>query len=101
MKEEKVYETNISRVIDRIHDDYEEYLAQDSNCEESSSTITLSAENKTPRLNILSRTAVFIQEESGDTAVASDLYGGNVGLISQDIERLEKVILYWLRELLW
>ncbi|KAI2787643.1 hypothetical protein POX_f08016 [Penicillium oxalicum] len=77
VKEEKVYETNTSRVIDRIHDDYEEYLAQDPNCKESSSTITLSAENKTPRLNILSRTAVFIQEESGDTAVASDLYGGN------------------------
>ncbi|KAF7720328.1 Uncharacterized protein PECH_003448 [Penicillium ucsense] len=100
VKEEKVYETNISGVIERIHDDYEEYLAQNPNCKELSSAITPSAENETPRLDIPSRTAVFIQEETGDTAVASDLYRGNVGLIGQDVERLEKAIPHWLGELL-
>jgi WD repeat-containing protein 48 len=43
---------------------------------------------------------VFIQEETGDTAVASDLYRGSVDLIGQDIERLEKAIPHWLGELL-
>ncbi|EPS32549.1 hypothetical protein PDE_07509 [Penicillium oxalicum 114-2] len=100
VKEEKVYEPNISGVIERIHDDYEEYLAQNPNCKELKSAITPSSEDETPRLDIPARTAVFIQEETGDTAVASDLYRGNVGLIGQDVERLEKALPHWLGELL-
>lgn len=99
VKEEKVYEANISGVIDRIHDDYEEFLSNNPS-QNLVTAITPSAENETPRLDIPPRTAVFIQEETGDTAVASDLYRGSVGLIGQDIERLEKAIPHWLGELL-
>jgi WD repeat-containing protein 48 len=99
VKEEKVYEANISGVIDRIHDDYEEFLSNNPG-RDLVTAITPSADNETPRLDIPPRTAVFIQEETGDTAVASDLYRGSVGLIGQDIERLEKAIPHWLGELL-
>ncbi|KAJ5587331.1 uncharacterized protein N7459_003096 [Penicillium hispanicum] len=99
VKEEKVYEANISGVIDRIRDEYEEFLSANPG-RDLVTAITPSAESETPRLNIPSRTAVFIQEETGDTAVASDLFRGSVGSIGQEIERLEKSIPHWLGELL-
>ncbi|KAJ5152369.1 hypothetical protein N7492_010664 [Penicillium capsulatum] len=99
IKEEKVYEANISGVIDRIRHEYDEYLSTNPN-RDLVTAITPSLENETPRLYIPSRTAVFIQEETGDTAVASDLYRGSVGRIGQEIERLEKSIPHWLGELL-
>ncbi|CEJ58567.1 hypothetical protein PMG11_07221 [Penicillium brasilianum] len=99
VKEEKVYEANISGVIDRIHDDYEEFLSNNPG-QDLVTAITPSSDNETPRLDIPPRTVVIIQEETGDTAVASDLYRGSVGLIGQDIERLEKAIPHWLGELL-
>lgn len=99
VKEEKVYDTNISGVIEKIRDDYEEFLSNNPS-RDLVTAITPSAENETPRLDIPPRTAVFIQEETGDTAVASDLYRGSVGHIGQDIERLEKAIPHWLGELL-
>lgn len=99
VKEEKVYEANISGVIERIRDEYEEFLAANPS-RDLVTAINPSAESETPRLDIPSRTSVFIQEETGDTAVASDLYRGSVGRIGQDIERLEKSIPHWLGELL-
>lgn len=99
IKEEKVYEANISGVIDRIRHDYDEFLSANPN-RDLVTAITPSLEDETPRLYIPSRTAVFIQEETGDTAVASDLYRGSVGRIGQEIERLEKSIPHWLGELL-
>lgn len=99
VKEEKVYEANLSGVIEKIRDEYEEFLAANPN-RDLVTAITPSAENETPRLDIPSRTAVFIQEETGDTAVASDLYRGSVGSIRQEIDRLEKSIPHWLGELL-
>lgn len=99
VKEEKVYEANISGVIQKIRHEYEEFLAANPG-QELATAITPSAENETPRLDIPSRTAVFIQEETGDTAVASDLYRGSVGRIGQEIDRLEKSIPHWLGELL-
>ncbi|CAG7919003.1 unnamed protein product [Penicillium olsonii] len=99
IKEEKVYEPNLCGVVDRIRHDYEEFLA--SNAERDLETSILpSDESETPRLDIPPRTAVFIQEETGDTAVASDLYRGSVGHISEDLERLKKSIPHWLGELL-
>ncbi|CAI7664993.1 unnamed protein product [Penicillium glandicola] len=99
IKEEKVYEPNLCGVVDRIRDDYEEFLV--SNTDRDLETALLpSSEDETPRLEIPSRTAVFIQEETGDTAVASDLYRGSVGRISEDLERLKKSIPHWLGELL-
>ncbi|KAJ5122321.1 hypothetical protein N7448_003453 [Penicillium atrosanguineum] len=99
IKEEKTYEANISGVIDRIRDDYEEFLSSNPS-RDLVTAIVPSAESETPRLHIPPRTAVFIQEETGDTAVASDLYRGSVGTIGQEIERLEKAIPHWLGELL-
>jgi WD repeat-containing protein 48 len=99
IKEEKVYEPNLCGVVDRIRDDYEEFLA--TNPDRDLETALLpSSEDETPRLDIPSRTAVFIQEETGDTAVASDLYRGSVGRIGEDLERLKKSIPHWLGELL-
>ncbi|KAJ5620404.1 hypothetical protein N7510_004388 [Penicillium lagena] len=99
VKEEKVYEANLSGVVDRIRHEYEEFISAHPD-RDLESAITPSPENETPRLDIPSRTAVFIQEETGDTAVAADLYRGSVGRIEQDIARLQKSIPHWLGELL-
>ncbi|KAJ5101740.1 hypothetical protein NUU61_003962 [Penicillium alfredii] len=99
IKEEKIYEPNISGVAERIRTDYDEFLSANPG-RELVTAITPSPESETPRLAIPSRTAVFIQEETGETAVASDLYRGSVGRIGQEIERLEKSIPHWLGELL-
>jgi WD repeat-containing protein 48 len=99
IKEEKTYEANISGVIDRIRHDYDEFLSANPG-KELATAIIPSLETETPRLSIPPRTAIFIQEETGDTAVASDLYRGSFESIGQDIERLEKAIPYWLGELL-
>ena len=99
VKEEKVYEANISGVIERIRHEYDEFLAANPS-QNLVTGITPSSTTETPRLDIPSRVAVFIQEETGDTAVASDLYRGSVGSIGQEIERLEKAIPHWLGELL-
>lgn len=99
VKEEKVYEPNLSGVIARIRHEYEEFLSANPG-RELVTAITPSAENETPQLSIPPRTAVFIQEETGDTAVASDLYRGSVERIGQEIEQLEKSIPHWLGELL-
>jgi WD repeat-containing protein 48 len=99
VKEEKVYEPNLCGVVDRIRHDYEEFLSTNTNLN-LETAITPSPENETPRLEIPSRVAVFIQEETGDTAVASDLYRGSVDRIAEDLERLKKSIPHWLGELL-
>lgn len=98
-KEEKVFENNLGGVIERTRHEYEEFLAANPG-QELASTITPSPESETPFLHIPPHTAVFIQEETGDTAVASDLYRGSVSRISEDIEELEKSIPQWLAELL-
>ncbi|XHG04749.1 hypothetical protein AWENTII_007995 [Aspergillus wentii] len=98
-EEVKVYENNLSGFIDRIRHEYDEFLAAHPG-QELTSAITPSPDNETPVLNIPSRTAVFIQEESGDTAVASDLFRGTVGRINEEIDKLEKSIPQWLADLL-
>ncbi|KAL4890203.1 Pkinase-domain-containing protein [Aspergillus ambiguus] len=98
-KEEKVFENNLSGFIDRVRHEYEESLSANPG-QELTSAFSPSPENETPVLAIPHRTAVFIQEESGDTAVASDLYRGSVGRISEEIDKLEKSIPLWLAELL-
>ncbi|KAJ5120623.1 Protein of unknown function DUF3337 [Penicillium bovifimosum] len=99
VKEERVYEPNLYGVVERIRHDYEEFLATNPD-RELETAVLPSAEDETPRLEIPSKVAVFIQEETGDTAVASDLYRGSVGRIGEDLERLKKSIPHWLGELL-
>ncbi|KAH1474060.1 hypothetical protein KXV22_003129 [Aspergillus fumigatus] len=99
VKEEKVFDSNLCGFIERIRHEYDEFLAANPG-QELVSAITPSPDNETPMLDIPPRTAVIIQEESGDTAVASDLYRGSVGSIGQEVDRLEKSIPMWLAELL-
>ncbi|OJJ70462.1 hypothetical protein ASPBRDRAFT_56255 [Aspergillus brasiliensis CBS 101740] len=99
VKEEKVFETNLGGFVERTRHEYEEWLSANPG-QELVSAFTPSPDNETPELQIPARTAVFIQEESGDTAVASDLYRGTVGGISQEIDKLEKSIPLWLADLL-
>lgn len=99
VKEEKVFENNLSGFIERIRHGYDEFLAANPG-QDLTSAITPIPDNETPVLNIPPRTAVFIQEESGGAAVASDLYRGSVGRLSEEIDQLEKSIPLWLAELL-
>ncbi|RAH44423.1 Pkinase-domain-containing protein [Aspergillus brunneoviolaceus CBS 621.78] len=99
IKEEKVFETNLGGFIERTRHEYEEFMSANPG-RELTSAFTPSPDNETPVLDIPPRTVVFIQEESGDTAVASDLYRGTVGRISEEIDKLEKSIPLWLAELL-
>ncbi|PLB42072.1 WD repeat protein [Aspergillus candidus] len=98
-KEEKVFENNLSGFIERTRHEYEEYLSANPH-QELISAFAPATELETPVLNIPPRTSVFIQEESGDTAVASDLYRGTVARVGEEIDRLEKSIPLWLAELL-
>ncbi|PYI11151.1 WD repeat protein [Aspergillus sclerotiicarbonarius CBS 121057] len=99
VKEEKVFETNLGGFIERTRHEYEEWLSANPG-QELISPFAPSPDSETPALKIPPRTGVFIQEESGDTAVASDLYRGTVGQISQEIDKLEKSIPLWLADLL-
>ncbi|PWY84926.1 Pkinase-domain-containing protein [Aspergillus heteromorphus CBS 117.55] len=99
VKEERTFEANLGGFIERTRYEYEEWLAAHPG-QELASAFTPSPDNETPVLDIPSRTVVLIQEESGDTAVASDLWRGTVGRISQEIDKLEKSIPLWLADVL-
>lgn len=99
VKEEKVFENNLSGFIERVHHDYEEYLSANPS-QDLASAFAPSDESETPLLDIPNRTVVFIQEESGDSVVATDIYRGTVENISQDREKLEKAMPLWLADLL-
>ena len=99
VKEEKAFESNLGGFMERIQHGYDEFLAANPG-QEVTSAITPIPENESPVLEIPPRTAVFIQEETGDTAVACDLYRGSVGTISRDIKQLERSIPMWLADLL-
>lgn len=97
--EEKVFEPNLSGVIEKIHHEYETFLGTRPGGI-LTSNITASDESETPALSIPPNTTVLIQEETGDSAVAADLYRGTVGSVLDDIEKLEKAVPHWLGELL-
>lgn len=99
VKEERTFENNLGGLVERIQHGYSESLAANPG-QELASAISPIPENETPVLEISPRTAVFIQEETGDTALACDLYRGSVGAVSEDILKLEKAIPMWLAELL-
>ncbi|KAE8358028.1 hypothetical protein BDV27DRAFT_138317 [Aspergillus caelatus] len=99
IKEEKVFENNLGGFIERIRSEYDEHLAAHPG-QELTPAFSPSQENETPVLSIPDRVAVLIQEETGETAVASDLYRGSVGSIREEIDKLEKSIPLWLADLL-
>ncbi|CEL03262.1 Putative WD repeat protein (AFU_orthologue; AFUA_5G11870) [Aspergillus calidoustus] len=99
VKEEKVFESSLSGLIERTRHEYEEFLSTHQG-QELASALTPSHPSETPVLDIPPRTVVFIQEESGDSVVASDLYRGPIENISQDIDKLEKSVPLWLADLL-
>lgn len=98
-KEEKVFEQNLRGLIDRIHHEYDEFLVANPG-NGLISALTPSRQNETPFLAISPRTTIYIQEESADTALAYDLYGGSIDDLRGDIDKLEKSIPLWLAELL-
>jgi WD repeat-containing protein 48 len=98
-KEERAFESNLYGVIDRIRHEYETFLVRHPGSPLNSG-ITPSSTSETPALNIPADTDILIQEETGDTAVAADLYRGSVGSIREEIDKLEKTVPHWLGELL-
>lgn len=98
-KEEKVFESNLSGVVDRIRHDYETFLETHPG-KTLATGITPSGEDETPAVNIPAHTSILIQQESGDTAVAADLYQGSVGRVREEVDKLEKAIPHWLGEVL-
>lgn len=98
-KEEKVYEENFAGVVEKIRDEYEEYLANNP-VESLDTTISPSPENETPLLNIPSNIGIMIQEEHPDSAVAADLYRGTVESVGRELEEIEKSAPKWLGDLL-
>ncbi|KAL4968796.1 uncharacterized protein BDV14DRAFT_187564 [Aspergillus stella-maris] len=99
VKEEKVFENNLGGLVERVHHDYEEFLTANLG-QELVSAIVPSDESETPLLDIPPRTVVFIQEETGESVVASDIYRGAFENIGQDGEKLEKAVPLWLADLL-
>lgn len=100
VKEEKVFEQNLGGFIDRIRHEYDEFVLANPG-HELASAFTPSSDAETPFLSIPSRTTVYIQEESADSAVAHDIYGGSVNDMKGEIDKLEKSIPLWLAELLF
>ncbi|KAL1855430.1 hypothetical protein Plec18170_004149 [Paecilomyces lecythidis] len=99
VKEEKVFENNLGGIVERIRSEYDAFLAANPG-QTLNTSIAPSPESETPALVIPPTTAILIQEESGDSAVAADLYRGSVGTVGKEVDRLEKSIPLWLGELL-
>lgn len=98
-EKEKVYEDNLSGVIEKMRFEYEEFLSEHPE-QQLETGIVPSPENETPHLDLPSHTAILIQEEDRESAVAADLYRGTVGIIGQDTDILEKAVPKWLGEFL-
>ncbi|EFR03211.1 WD repeat-containing protein 48 [Nannizzia gypsea CBS 118893] len=98
-EKERPFDDNFRGVIDKIHADYDAYLAANP-CKDIETLITPTPENEAPVLNIPPHIGILIQEENPDSAVAADLYRGTVGTVHQDIDAFEKAAPSWLADLL-
>jgi WD repeat-containing protein 48 len=98
-EKEKVYDDNFGGVGDKMRSDYERYQTAHPS-QPLQTLITPSQENETPTLNIPANTAIIIQEDSPESAVAADIYRGTVGTVGQDVDELGKVAPKWLADLL-
>ncbi|OAX83983.1 hypothetical protein ACJ72_01646 [Emergomyces africanus] len=96
---EKVYDENLSGVIEKMRDGYEETLNERPG-QPLATSITPSEENETPTLTLPPNTAILIQEEHPESAVPADLYRGTVGTVGTDADMLEKAAPKWLGEFL-
>ncbi|KAK2766947.1 hypothetical protein FQN54_006262 [Arachnomyces sp. PD_36] len=98
-KEEKVYEENFAGVIEKIRDEYEEFVTTHPG-EPLNTTVNPSPESDTPFLNIPSHITVMIQEDNPDSGVSADLYRGSVESVGREIDEIEKTAPKWLGDLL-
>ncbi|OJD19099.1 hypothetical protein AJ78_00885 [Emergomyces pasteurianus Ep9510] len=98
-EKEKVYDENLSGVIEKMRDEYEETLNERPG-QPLASSITPSEETETPTLTLPPNTAILIQEEHPESAVPADLYRGTVGTVGTDADMLEKAAPKWLGEFL-
>ncbi|KKY27709.1 putative wd repeat protein [Phaeomoniella chlamydospora] len=98
-KEEKVFDDNISGVVQKIRHEYDEQFAADSR-QSLIVGITPSLPNETPVLKLPAHTQILIQEDSPESGGAVDLYRGTISTQTQDTDTIEKVGPTWLGELL-
>ncbi|KAM5429962.1 hypothetical protein McanCB49686_005812 [Microsporum canis] len=98
-EKERTFGDNFRGAIERIHADYDAYLAANPT-KDIETLITPTGEIEAPILNIPPHTGILIQEENPDSAVAADLYRGTVGTVRQDIDVFEKAAPAWLADLL-
>lgn len=98
-KEEKLYEENMAGVVERIRDEYEEYLTGRPG-ESLHSMVNPSPEDETPLLNIPSNVAIMIQEDHPETAVSAEVYRGCVESVRREVDEIEKAAPKWLGEFL-
>lgn len=98
-KEEKVYEDNMAGVIERIRDEYEEYLSHHPG-ETLHSMINPSQEDETPLLTIPSHVGIMIQDDHFNFAIAPDAYRTSVESVGTEIDEFEKAAPKWLGDVL-
>ena len=98
-KEERVFEPNLGGFMERTRHVYDEFVAANPG-RDVESWLKPSSEADTPYLSIPPQTTVYIQEESVDSAVAHDLYGGSVNDMKRETDKLEKSVPLWLAEFL-
>lgn len=96
---EKVFEDNLSGVIEKLRQEYEEHARNNSD-QSLSVGITPSLPNETPVLKPPPSTMVIIQEDNPESGGVADLYRGAINTLGKDVEVVEKVAPAWLGELL-
>ena len=96
---EKIFEDNLSGVIERIRQEYDEHARNDPD-QPLSVGITPSLPNETPVLKPPPSTMVIIQEDNPESGGVADLYRGAINTLGKDVDIVEKVAPAWLGELL-
>ncbi len=96
---EKIFEDNLSGVIERIRQEYEEH-ARNNTDQPLSVGFTPSLPNETPVLKPPPSTLVIIQEDNPESGGVADLYRGAINTLGKDVDVVEKVAPAWLGELL-
>lgn len=98
-KEDKTIQDNFYGAIQRIRNDYEEQI-QNESCQQLVTGICSSSLTETPKLQLPPYTTVIIQDEQPDSGGVADLYRGTISSMGYDVDIIEKVAPMWLGELL-